>query len=162
MACFTDLIDRSVKVLNIGFQGGKILRVEVTLTRKEQGPALSIQGMIGRNHAGQILNSINLAEVEFSPGWDVHKLALLIQIWKRWHNNDMRAGSPAQMEHLRIVQTTTGLKLTHENVCEILQDAGLYVDDHFNWGSDTAGYRYGSAWIFEQLPESVIEWFNDL
>jgi len=162
MACFTDLIDRSVKVLNIGFQGGKILRVEVTLTRKEQGPALSIQGMIGRQNVGQILNSIKMGDMEFSPGWDVDKFCSLMQIWKRWNNNDLRAGSPAQMEHLRIVQTTTGLSLTYENVCEILQNAGLYVDEHFNWGSDTAGYRYGSAWIFEPLPESVIEWFNEL
>lgn len=162
MACFTDLIDRSVKVLNIGFQGGKILRVEVTLTRREQGPALSFQGMIGRQNVGQILNSIKMEDMEFSPGWDVNKFGLLMQIWKRWNNNDLRAGSPAQMEHLRIVETTTGLTLTYENVCEILQNAGLYVDEHFNWGSDTAGYRYGSAWIFEPLPESVIEWFNEL
>jgi hypothetical protein len=162
MATFTDLIDKSTTVLNIGFHGGKIFRVEVSLTRKEQGPALSIQGMIGRNHAGQIQDSIDMEKVEFLNGWDAHKLGMLIQVWNRWHNNDLRTGSPAQMQHLRSVKELTGEKLEWGPACASLRAAGLYVDEHFRWGDDTTGFRYGSAWVYEPLPESVIEWFNQL
>jgi hypothetical protein len=70
----------------------------------------------------------------------------MIQIWKRWHLNDTRAGSQKQEEFLR-EYPISGTKDRYDLACSALDKAGLLIDN---------GYKYGSAWIHEQLPSEVI------
>src|SRR3972149_1528100 len=57
---------------------------------------LSISGSIGSQAGGQIDEELKrlLASdgIDYRPGWDGHRLALLLQIWERWHLNDMKSG----------------------------------------------------------------------
>lgn len=70
---------------------------------------LSITGVEGpksngdcRGSCGQIVMSLGANTVEPAPGWDRDKIARFLEIWDRWHLNDMRAGC----EHQRDWPTT--------------------------------------------------------
>lgn len=66
-------------------------------------------------------------------------------VWKRWHLNDMRAGTPAQESFLRAQKPAPR---TYSEILGLLYSNGLMVDN---------GYSYGSAWLKEEVPSEVIE-----
>lgn len=78
----------------------------------------------------------------------------LIAIWRRWHLNDMRAGTPTQEALLREVEPEL-LKSGdyYSNACAYLEAHGLLIDN---------GYKFGTAWLHEELPEAVIEYVKNL
>jgi hypothetical protein len=86
---------------------------------------------------------------EYGNGWDKDSVADFRQVWDRWHLNDMRAGTPKQEEYIR----DNISKYDYVAVCSALKEAGLLVDD---------GYKYGSKWLKEEVPEDVIEWLMAL
>ena len=57
----------------------------------------------------------------------------LKDLWDRWHLNDMRAGC----EHQRALGWTS-------------------YDDHPSEPCPECGYKFGSAWLFEPLPEDFM------
>lgn len=86
---------------------------------------------------------------EPAPGWSLEKVARLLDLWERWHLNDMRAGSPAQQEFLRANPVAFKYPESHyEKASEALAAAGL--------NPDADGYRYGHAWRWEDVPADVI------
>ena len=93
-----------------------------------------------------------------APGWDLERLQKFFSIWARWHLNDMRAGSPAQEEFLRThaaewetYKAEAGSITSHYTwACKVLAAAGLHPDPGHN------DYRYGSAWLREEVPKSVL------
>ena len=93
-------------------------------------------------HAGQCCDTI--------AAWfpDDKKAARMVEVWKRWHLNDIRAGSPKQEIFIAGLKANPEFHYQYEKVCELLRVAGLYND---------AGYVYGSAWVVEELPEPIIE-----
>ncbi len=74
----------------------------------------------------------------------------LYEIWKRWHLNDMRAGTFVQEEILRQAKAS-GVEFDnfYIDACEYLQRFDALVDD---------GYKYGSKWLKEELPQEVIDY----
>lgn len=58
----------------------------------------------------------------------------LVQIWKRWHLNDMKAGC----EHQRALGWTS-------------------YDKHPSEPCPTCGYKYGTAWLFEAVPDEILK-----
>ena len=58
------------------------------------------------------------------------KAQRMVSVWKRWHLNDMRAGSPAQEEYLRTTPDAfPGYPVSHyEWASEVLAKAGLNPD----------------------------------
>jgi hypothetical protein len=75
--------------------------------------------------------------------------ARLYEIWKRWHLNDMRAGTFVQEEILRQAKAS-GVELNdYDDACNYLQRFDALVDD---------GYKYGSKWLKEELPQEVIDY----
>ena len=94
---------------------------------------------------GQCYNSIevHLLQPEFRrPFIEIR------EVWRRWHLNACRAGSPAQMEALREqFPKNTGnydLHIAH------LKDLGIYEDPALD------GYKYGSKWLREELPDAIV------
>lgn len=186
--------------------------------RGDVGPKLSITGRTSRGSYGQIDES--LAGVEWTAqNGDIPKL---LEIWERWHLNDMRAGCQHQRswpvtqeltltpltwgtEFHRIRELASSGRLTRENYA-IYGDAVSIVESAtlgFNtpkhealWSQETklalafdwlkakgtkvekagwvwpeehpegllckpcqvCGYRYGSAWLYEPLPDEVMQW----
>ena len=76
------------------------------------------------------------------------KAKRMCEIWRRWHLNDMRAGSQAQEDWLR-QNPGTSSDQGCEMRCARLAAAGLNPDPE-------TGYRYGHAWLKEELPAEII------
>jgi hypothetical protein len=112
---------------------------------------LSITGQIGKQSYGQICmdfdhldksqndtrmsHPIKPNEINFFGAWNTSKWYKLLDIWHKWHLNDMRAGC----EH----QTAFG-----------------YDSKYLSEGCPICGYRYGSKWNFEPVPNDVVEFLQ--
>ena len=100
---------------------------------------LSITGVHGPNRDGNAYGSCGqivetLKDPAFIPreGFDASRFA---DVWDHWHLNDLRAG------------------------CEHQRQAGVTL---VNDPCPTCGYKYGTAWLFEAVPDDVIAWlFSD-
>src|SRR6478735_2143194 len=68
------------------------------------------------------------------------------------HLNDMQPGTPAQEAYLREHPITDHLNY-YKRACEVLAAAGLNPD---------GGYKYGSAWLREEVPQDVLDWLFSL
>jgi len=83
--------------------------------------------------------------------------ARLYKIWRRWHLNDARAGTPKQESILRAAklyrEQNNLSRLSYDEACDLLKMYGLYEDN---------GYRYGTRWLREELPKSVIDYILSL
>lgn len=133
---------------------------------------LSLTGSHGRGSGGQIdmrfkhrspadddprtTNPIGVHEFRFYPGWDANKWLDLLDVWNRWHLNDMKAGSPAQEQFLRANPVNTVAPESHyDKATQALEAAGLNPDPE-------TGYRYGSKRLREEVPGDVLEFLNKL
>lgn len=77
----------------------------------------------------------------------------VVSIWKKWHLNDMHAGSPKQEEFL---ETLNLPNYNHyENAKAKLKDAGLDPDESYIHNGKP--YEYGSAWLYVELPMQVVQ-----
>lgn len=110
--------------------------------------------------AGQIVMYLlgNEKDIAPAPGWDLEKIKMFLELWDRWHLNDMRAGSESQMRWLRENPIPKHRyeypKSYYTVISELLAQAGL--------NPDADGYKYGHAWKFEAVPEWVITFFKGL
>lgn len=112
---------KSLSIVGTYFTGKKLLKSE--------------KNLLG---FGQIHNEVQ----EIIP-------ARLYEIWRRWHLNDMRAGTFVQEEILRQAKAS-GVKLNdYDEACNYLQRFDALVDE---------GYTYGSGWLKEELPQEVIDY----
>jgi hypothetical protein len=97
-------------------------------------------------HAGQCVDAI-AAQFPHDA-----KAQRMLAIWRRYHLNDMKAGSAVQEEWLRanpIDPAEYAYPKSHYEVASAkLAAAGL--------NPDADGYRYGSAWKAEPLPAEVV------
>ena len=122
------------------------------------GNKLSITGVEGpgaggsaRGSCGQIVMNppriFNLA-----PKWTHGMVARFWREWNTWHLNDMKAGTPAQTELIRL-WTTEGWKYTFDEACNRLESIGLLTQD---------GYKYGSKWLTVKVPADTLEFLRNL
>ena len=81
---------------------------------------------------------------EYAPGWDLQKVKKFFRIWKEWHMNDMRAG------------------------CEHQRKLGWTYEEHHDPKTfkgelcPVCGYSIGSAWLTEEIPQSVWNFLESL
>lgn len=116
---------------------------------------LSISGVEGpkpngdcRGSCGQIAGALRLTVDNLNPGWDAALVNRFADVWEEWHLNDMRAGTPRQTVYLRAQPPTS-----YAQARDALAAAGLNPDN---------GYRYGSAWLREEVPAEVISFLKSL
>lgn len=83
----------------------------------------------------------------------------IYELWKRYHLNGMRAGTPEQEEE-KIKWLADGHRYDYTEICEHLKEVGLYEVMFTGKTSsrtyNNEPYRYGSGWVVEDLPEEVI------
>ena len=101
---------------------------------------LSISGVEGPHangscdgSCGQIYDTLKSPDLKLNKDWTTEMVAQLRYIWTRWHLNDMRAGC----EHQRELGWTK-------------------YDEHPSEPCPVCGYKYGTQWLKEDLPESVV------
>lgn len=141
--------------------------------RLDNDGELHITGVEGPKRNGDAWGScgqIDMHEwriVKMHRPWDEADISALRLLWKRWHLNHMKAGSPAQEEHLRSL-AAGGVEPWRDGD---ERWTGRYGGDHFAWAKIVlaeAGlqpdpafdppYSYGSAWMREDVPEHVLDW----
>ena len=79
----------------------------------------------------------------------------VLALWRAWHLNDMKAGSPAQEAWLAANPVTAVYPESHyDKASAALAAAGLNPDpDYLHNGIP---YRYGSAWLKRDIPADVV------
>lgn len=110
---------------------------------------LSICGVIGPKRNGDCYGSCGQCVDEISrgvpvDGWDVKMLQRFCDIWNYWHLNDMRA----ECEHQRAAGWR---ELAAKNDESILCKP-----------CPVCGYRYGTSWLKEDVPQDVIDFLFNL
>lgn len=122
---------------------GRRVRIEVELTNENNfraccaGPAIYWGQCLDR--AQKELNIKNPVMVE------------IVRLWKLYHLNDMKAGDKEQEK--AIEEYTKNNPYDYEKVCEYLESKNLLVHN---------GYKYGSAWLKEEIPQKDIEKIKEL
>ncbi len=149
------------KVMRIGTlpaYGGRTMSIYVRAQFNEGRLSLTgVEGPLASGDAlgscGQIIMGLRepdgMEDFKPAPGWTIESVGRLLDIWDRWHLNDMRAGSRAQADWLRNNPVAFKYPESHyEKASEALAAAGL--------NPDADGYRYGSAWKREDVPPEVL------
>lgn len=130
------------------------LVISVNLRQTENGPALSIIGMMG-DAAGQIYKDIRRAACfNFRSGWTQEKLDKLLDVWEAYHLNDLQAGTPEQMEILRSwFETVKYPENTYDGQLRQLDKHGMRTHN---------GHVYGTKWLYLPIPADVLEFLHSL
>jgi hypothetical protein len=123
---------------------------------------LSICGSIGNHSSGQIHDSINPSDFD-ELYIDQEQLIHLLAIWKTCHLNDMNAGSLLQMKYVNFwrdqIKSFNGWD--YDQAMAMLKQHHLLIDNETN-PELTVGYRYGTLWLIDLLPQSVIDFIQNL
>lgn len=155
-----------MRTLNPGTINGVQVFVKVTIKDGE----LSISGVEGPLRNGDCRGSsgqIDLRIDELSDGWTEADVAELKAIWKRWHLNHMRAGCSHQRSEGwadRPIDPSKPLDTYGKHfegqtvnswnmlvwITRSEHDKGLLSQPCY-----TCGYKYGTAWLSEELPYEV-------
>jgi hypothetical protein len=88
---------------------------------------------------------------------DDTKAQQMLAVWREWHLNDMKAGSPRQTAWLAAHPRV--LKYDFTQQCRALKDAGLNPDRQCVHENGKP-YSYGSAWLRRELPADVVAMIN--
>ena len=75
----------------------------------------------------------------------------LLKLWRRWHLNDLCAGSNIQKEALLTWEGHS--EADYKASCNYLESIGLLEE---------RGYKYGHAWLFERVPNEVLNQLTDI
>lgn len=79
----------------------------------------------------------------------------LLDLWKKYHLNDMKAGLPIQEKVVK-EWLSKGNTYVYEIVCNHLKSLGLY---EVNAGNGLT-YKYGRSWIYSKIPLKDLERIN--
>ena len=136
---------------------------------KKKGSSI-IEMELKKTHKGWCFSASGLHDYQFYPSfkdWDYlgagqcldriakdypnnKEVQLIVKLWRKYHLNDMNAGSPKQTEYL----ATLGEYQSYEWACEELKKVDLLYDKEF---SPDQPYRYGSAWLYRDIPKKDLE-----
>lgn len=125
-----------------------------TLKPVNNVPELSMSGNIWNSkHSDIVSGGQNLDEIQkLFP--DNKELKRLIDIWRKYHLNDLHAGTKKQSEALEKWKKEKQIKsYDYDLAVAHLKSIGLYEDK---------GYKYGNGWLYQPLPESVITEIKEL
>lgn len=141
--------------------------VEVELRDRDGYLELSICASIWNgNHTDIICGGQCLDEIkEFRDNLKNPELFdELYDLWRKYHLNGMKAGTPEQQEAVKKFLETQ--QYDYEAICEYLKELGIYEIPFTGktHGKDYNGelYRYGSGWVVEELPEEVVARVKEL
>lgn len=76
----------------------------------------------------------------------------ILNIWNQYHLNDMNAGTKHQTELLSDFKCTSSTK-HYAEVCAFLERKDALYD---------GTYKYGTGWLYREIPEDVIEFLKSL
>jgi len=133
-----------------------------------RGGKLSISGVEGPLPSGNCIGGCGQIDMHLRPshfrtyarGWNTAKVLKFLEIWDQWHLNDLRAGTPRQMEALRSHwKANPNEARGYDKSREYLESIGLLLDVHPVKGDP---HKFGSAWLTEPVPDEALEFLKSL
>lgn len=114
-------------------------------------------GAIWNNtHTDHISGGQNLDEMnKYAEIHAVAEFREVYDLWKKYHLNGMTAGSPVQeaaIKEYKAENAKQGKRYDYTEACEFLKARGLLDDEGYIY--DGKPYRYGSAWLYAEIPEA--------
>lgn len=79
----------------------------------------------------------------------------IVHLWRRYHRNDMHAGTPEQEAEVK--RWLDGRPYDYTAAREHLRQAGLLTVEH-----EGEPYTYGTGWIFEPIPADDLARIRDI
>lgn len=144
------------------------------------GGCLSISGVEGPKRNGDAKGSCGQINMhpwdlhKFAPGWDATLVDQFLAVWDRWHLNDMRPGCEHQraegwdkrpIDPAKPLQSY-GKHFQGQRSCPWNMLGWLTREDHpdglLSVPCPTCGYKYGSRWMKEDVPEDVLQFLAGL
>jgi hypothetical protein len=138
------------------------------------GKLCGVEGPMKNGNARGDCGQIKPAIVELAPAWTQEMLAKFQEIWDRWHLNDMRAGCEhqrAEQWDKRPIDPSKPLNSYGKHYVGQKQDswnmltwlnASEHPDGLMCKPCLVCGYKYGTAWLKEEVPQEVINWLANL
>lgn len=120
-------------------------RTTVTLELRQREDGRIYASFIGETFEGRRLEPVSAGQTQ------AHVPSALVAIWDRWHLNDMKAGCPHQES---LFHESPADRPTCAN--DYRGASGIELSPNPNSACPDCGYKYGSAWNFEPLPESFL------
>ena len=154
-------IDKVVRIGTVKTYGGRGASVYCHITYNND--RLSISGVVGPLPGGNCLGSCGQIIMDWTPivnyakGWTPSMVRRFLDIWDRWHLNDMQAGTPEQMDFARKYYKEHN-RANYDEICNALKNAGLYEIVQ----ADGTLYKYGHAFLFEPIPADVVQFLEGL
>ena len=105
--------------------------------------------------AGQCLDEI----LPFMEGTKYEKtFKLVYDLWKKWHLNGLKAGTPKQEEFCK--EWLNSHSYDYTTMCSELEARGLFTDNFNGYGHKkqykNEPYNYGCDWAINIIPEEDI------
>lgn len=161
---------------------GKISDHNILVEIEWDGNRLSMCGTItstdddGSSVGWQIQDDLKRLQnsIQYHPGWDRDVMEKFLDIWYQWHLNDLRAGCRHQRDlgwHKMPIDPQKPLDAYGKHfdgqvtptwnmlawVTRREHPSGLLLEP-----CPVCGYKYGSAWLKEDVPEDVLQWLYAL
>lgn len=134
--------------------GEKPVEIELELKDGPEGKEFSCSAVVWSDSSKKEYGMAGQIADELAPMLP-ERYRPLLRLWKRWHLNSMRAGSPAQEKALAEWRAA-GNSGDYRDECSALEERGLLEDPGFM--RDGKPYRYGTAWLFEPIdPDDLAE-----
>jgi hypothetical protein len=118
---------------------------QIELQQQEGKKILYIHGVVGPKNSGncygscgQILDEFEDAEKVFNKGWNQVKLDKFIELWRKWHLNDLHAE------------------------CIHQEARGENWDNAPSAVCPQCGWKLGHGWDYREVPKDVITWLFNL
>jgi hypothetical protein len=156
---------------------GKNVAIPVFVKIKFDGKRLSITGVEGPTKNGNCYGGcgqIKLNPRKAAYGWTPNLVQSLVDVWEEWHLNDMRAGCLHQRA-LMWDKLPINSELPTDTYGNHLGEGKPPTWNMLVWVSrqehpkgllsvpcDECGYKYGTAWLFEEIPAEVLIFLRSL
>lgn len=125
--------------------GRKTCAVEVELELTDDGRFTASGTVWNSRHTDCIMGGQCLDEI-YPHLKNNPKFKQVYEWWKKWHLNDMHAGTEKQESALEQAGLT-GWANNYTECCKYLESIGLLYDN---------GYKFGTSWLKREIPNETL------
>ena len=109
---------------------------------------------------GQYMNPLTNEDRPPLTGWNRDTMRQLAEVWNRWHLNNMRAGCEHQRANWGDVTARVETEKGPRPRCQTYPTE--HPDGVLTKPCEVCGYKYGSEWLYEEVPVNVLKWLQSL